>query len=56
MEGWMATVNAIELYDDSPFRSTDQVPLPKDPTIGVQAGKEKEDSSDEEKGAETLES
>ena len=52
----MATVNANRLYANSPFRSTEQVPLPKDATVGAQAGEKEEESSDEEEGAESSES
>ena len=48
MEGWMATVNAINLLEDSSFRSTNRVPLPEDPAIETQAEKQGEDSSDKE--------
>lgn len=49
----MVAANSIGLRDDSIFRSTDQVPLLKNPTIRVQAREEKEDSGDEEKSAES---
>lgn len=47
----MAVVNVIGLLEDSPFRSTDRVPLPKDPAIEAQAEEEGKDSSDDEEGA-----
>ena len=52
----MAAINAIGLPDDSPFRSANQVPLPKDPVVETQVEEEGEDSSGEEEGADSLES
>jgi len=37
VEGWMAAVNAIGLPYTSPFRSANQIPLPKNPQIKAQA-------------------
>lgn len=36
MDGWMAVVNAFNLPFTSPFRDTNQVPLPEDPEVEVQ--------------------
>ena len=55
MEGWMATMNAIGLPDTSPFKSADQIPLPKDPKVKAQAQEESEDNSEEEEGAKSFE-
>lgn len=56
MEGWMVTVNAIGLPEDSPFRNSEQVPLPMDPAGEVQVEEQVEDISEEEEGAESSES
>ena len=56
MEGWMAAVNAIMLPKDSPFKSTDQVPLLEGLADDAQVEGQKGASSDEEKGVESLES
>ena len=37
MEGWMVAVNAIKLPKDSPFKSTDQVPLLEGLAVEAQA-------------------
>ena len=52
----MAGVNALGLPDDSPFRSTDRVPLLEDFAVETQTEEQGEDSSYEEEGAESLES
>lgn len=44
-------INAIRLLEGSPFRQADQVPLPKDPTVGTQAKGQEEDSSDDDEGS-----
>ena len=54
-KGWMAVVNAIGLPDTSPFRSVDQIPLPKDLEVKAQAQGQSEDSSEEEEGIKSLE-
>ena len=46
-EGWMATVNALDLLEDSPFRDSKQIPLPKPPLpppVQTSTPNEKEDS------------
>lgn len=48
LEGWMVAFNAIRLLEESSFRKTNQVPLPKDPTVGTQTEGQKEDSSDDD--------
>ena len=55
MKGWMATVNAVDLLEESPFRSANQVLLPEDLVVKTQAEEQGEDSSKEE-GTESLES
>ena len=52
----MTAVNAIGLLEDSPFRNSEQVLLPKDPTGEVQAEEQVEDNNDEEEDAESPES
>lgn len=52
----MATINAIWLLDDSPFRSADRVPFLKDPAVEAQARDGEEDRSNEEEGAESAKS
>ena len=37
MEGWMIVVNTLGLPDDSPFKSTNRVPLLEDPEIETEA-------------------
>lgn len=37
MEGWMAVVNAISFPKTSPFRNSDQIPLPEFLEVEVQA-------------------
>ena len=56
VEGWMAAINTLGLLNDSPFRSTNRVPLPEDFAVDTQTEEQGEDNSDEEKGAESLES
>ena len=54
MEGWMASVNTVDLPKDSPFKSDDQVLLPENPTVETQV--ERQVSNDKEEGSESLES
>ena len=46
----MAVVNAIGLPDTSPFRDTNQIPLPDDPPIEVQAKDQSKEANEEEGG------
>ena len=52
----MATVNVVDLLEESLFRSADQVLLPEDLVVKTQAEEQGEDSSKEEEGTESLES
>ena len=54
MEGWMASVNTVDLPKDFPFKSDDQVLLPENPTVETQV--ERQVSNDKEEGSESLES
>lgn len=49
----MAVVNAIGLLDNSPFRDTSQVPLPKDLPVDDQ-GEESEEEGDDSPGMREL--
>lgn len=49
----MAAVNTIRLPKESPFRKTDQVPLPEDPTVCAQTERQDVDSSDDNEGSES---
>ena len=53
--GWTAAMNAISLPETSPFKSVDQIPLPKDPKAKAQAPKQDKDRSEEEEGTESSE-
>ena len=52
----MAAINAFSLLDESLFRSINRVPLPEDSAVETQAEEQGEDSNDEKKGTESLES
>ena len=56
VEGWMAAINTLDLLNDFPFKSTNRVPLPEDFAVDTQTEEQGEDNSDEEEGAESLES
>lgn len=52
----MATVNAIGLPKDSPFRIVDRILLLENPRVENQVEEESEDSSDKDEGSESPES
>ena len=56
MEDWMAAVNAVDLLEDSPFKSVDRVSLPEDLVVKTHAEEQGEDSSEEEEGMKSPES
>lgn len=48
MEGWMVVVNEISLFDTSPFRDANQIALPNEHPIEVQANDQSKDADEAE--------